>query len=802
MFTFVLKRRRPAWWTALAFGTGLVLAKWVGWGVWPCLVAALTLWGVALGVAWSGWGGSALHSVLFLGLAVALGSLRYLGETQVLPDDHIEGLKLWGQRLVLGGRVVSEPVVLEGRTQFVLALDQAAGPDFSRSVSGRVQVSVRRVALQVGAGDRLVLHGRLRRPTTGRNPGAFNRAQALALVGISGLCTVGKEEQVLAVEVAAPSWAAQVFGAVRRHMRASIRRHLEGEPAALLEGLLLGEKHRIPAAVAENFRRAGLAHVLVVSGLHTGLVAAFFWVGFKLMRLSDGAAVLAALLALAVYAGAAHFQLPVVRAAIMLAILFGGRILGRRADVYNSVGLAALVIWACWPGSVWSLSFQLSFAAVLGIVRLHRPLLECFPVLPAGIRRWLVEPLCVSLAAQLATGPLVAAHFQQIAPIGLLANLVAVPLLSLSVGLGLSAAILGGVLPWAGTAFSACNWVALKGLLVVSGFCAGLPGAGVAVAKPGWAFWGLAWVGFFLAPYLREGVWARKALLFAGLLAGNWAVFGPLLQPARLEVVFFDVGQGDAAFVRLPNGRTLVVDGGQRSPEYDNGARVLLPFLRQRGIDRIDGVIASHPHSDHIGGLIALLEEVEVGLYIDGGQACESWTCRRLEQLRAEKGIAYRAVAAGDTLAGLGAVRGAVLHPRASFVDGAGPAPLGANNGSVTLRLSYGEMDFLFSGDVEYPCDGALLSWGEGLGAEVLKVPHHGSGTSSRQRFVAAVRPRIALVSVGAFNRFGHPNPAVIARLRAQGAQVYRTDRCGALTVRSDGAALAVETAVEGCRQD
>jgi len=445
-----------------------------------------------------------------------------------------------------------------------------------------------------------------------------------------------------------------------------------------------------------------------------------------------------------------------------------------------------------------SLSFQLSFGATLSIVGLHGPLAGLFPASwqreDGWVGKWVVSPLCVSLAAQLGTGPLIAHHFQQFAPISLIANLAVVPLLGLVVGLGILSALTGWFLPLVATAFSAGNYVVLKLLIgLVEGF-AGIPGASVATPRPGLAF--MTWTAglALLAAQMPQQVWARKAGLFALLVGLNAAAWTHGLRSRELEVVFLDVGQGDGVFLRFPHGRTMVVDAGDRSAEFDKGARVVLPFLRYRGVDRVDVVVGTHPHNDHIGGLIALLEEVEVGHYVDSGQTGDTWTARRLRELIQEKGIRYHRAAAGDSLVGLGGVGGLVLHPTEAFVAEDGASPHGLNNGSVVFRLTYGEVSLLFTGDIEEETDGAMLGWGERLRTRILKVAHHGSSTSSQPRFVEGVQPEIAVVSVGAFNKFGHPAAEVITYYERRETRLLRTDRRGAVIVRTDGRRLDVQT--------
>ena len=250
-----------------------------------------------------------------------------------------------------------------------------------------------------------------------------------------------------------------------------------------------------------------------------------------------------------------------------------------------------------------------------------------------------------------------------------------------------------------------------------------------------------AWTAGLLAWGLRRP--RGRALLLITLLAwGNLQVWPLALrdrEPGRSSSSTW--GRGTPPSCASPTGRTMVVDGGLRSRRSDFGERVVVPFLKHRGVSRVDAVMASHPHSDHIGGLVHLLEQVEVGHFLDSGQAYDSWTARRLRRLIEERGVAYHRVAAGDSLAGLGGVGAVVLHPRAGFVDADGSSPHGLNDGSVVVRFDYGETRVLFTGDVEEASEPALLGWGGGLRSGVLKAAHHGSRTSSGPAFVEAVRP-------------------------------------------------------------
>ena len=792
-------RRRPALWTALGFGIGIFLGRTVEMGsVAAAILSGLALLGAAAGfyrkVRWTGW-------MLWVAV-VLLGALRYHIGTTLSPLPHLVALEVFGQRGVVTGRIVQEPERSDERIHFAIELEQVVTDSAIYHLSGQVLVAVKDAYLPADYGDRVSLRGRLQRPRPVRNPGGFDYQAFLAQQDIYGTLFVGKPEQVVSVERLPGHWLYEgVVLPLRRAVRQSIERNLAGAPARLLLGVLLGEKRRIPEEVRAAFRSTGLAHALVVSGLHVGMVGGFFFFGFRLLRLADRPSSAATIAALALYALATGAQVPVVRAVLMGTVVLLGRMLRRQGDIYNTLGLAALAILVIWPESPWSMSFQLSFGATWAIVALHGPLASLFPATyqraDSRVGRWVVSPLCASLAAQLGTGPLIAYSFQQLALGAVVANLVVVPLLALAVGLGLLAALTGWILPWVATLFNAANYLVLVGLIELVSWWASLPFASVAVPQPGVLFVAVAATLCLLVPLLPHRAWAGKVAIFTALVWLNVAVWTYALRSRDLEIVFLDVGQGDAALVRFPNGKTMVVDGGERSEYFDYGEQVLLPFLRYMGIRRVDVVVASHSHNDHIGGLVALLEQMEVGHFLDSGQIYDSWTARRLRELIAERGVRYHRVAAGDSLAGLGGVAGLVLHPTADFIDADGNSPLGLNNGSVVFSLQHGTVRVLFTGDIEQETDLAILAWGPRLQAQLLKVAHHGSRTSSQPLFVAAVAPAVAVMSLGEGNKFKHPAPEVVARYTAHGARVLRTDHTGAVQVRIDGAGMAVQTMLE-----
>ena len=369
--------RRPALWTALGFGIGIFLGRAVEMG----LVTAAALSGLAFLCAAAGF----YHKVRWAGwtlwvLVILLGALRYHIDTALSPLPPLVALEVFGQRGVVTGRIVQEPERSDERVHFTIELEQVVTDSAIYHLSGQILVTVKDAYLPADYGDRVSLRGRLQRPRAMRNPGAFDYRAFLAQQDIYGTLFVGKPAQIVSVERLSGHWLYEgVVLPLRRAVRQSIERNLSGAPAGLLLGVLLGEKRRIPEEVRAAFRSTGLAHALVVSGLHVGMVGGFFFFGFRLLRLADRSSSAATIAALALYALATGAQVPVVRAVLMGAVVLLGRVLRRQGDIYNTLGLAALAILVIWPESPWSLSFQLSFGADVGHHRLARTAHLAFP---------------------------------------------------------------------------------------------------------------------------------------------------------------------------------------------------------------------------------------------------------------------------------------------------------------------------------------------------------------------------------------------------------------------------------------
>jgi competence protein ComEC len=636
---------------------------------------------------------------------------------------------------------------------------------------------------------------RLHRASGFKNPGGFDYGRHLERQGILAVGTA-PAERITVLDDPGPSWPVSI----RSHAREAIERALPPASAALLAGLLLGERTSLPPEIDTAFRRAGVYHVLAVSGFNVALIAGATFALLRLVRFPRRAAAGGAIVVVAGFAAVVGPQPSVLRAAIMATLILGALLVERDASVLNGLALAAIVILSLRPGDLHDPGFQLSFAATTGIV---------VAPLPHGL---VAGAVGVSLAAELAVLPITLAHFNQLSVIGPLANLGAVPLAGVATIVGLAGAVASWMTTAAGAVLVNATWPVLIGLRGLVAVAAAPPWALVHLPAPTWPavtcyaaalLLGLGW-------WRLRGVWPRAARC-AGALAPPLLILAvgiaawPLVRPAdgRLRVIVLDVGQGDAIVVETPDGQTLLVDAGGGGPwRLDAGERVVAPVLWNRGVLRLAAALITHDDQDHAGGMQAIRQLFRIG---------EAW---RVDELRGTS-----RVVGGVRLTGLTVMGGLIDFPggpevaprppdarrapgtpgRSSEYSQRSPAggasrggSRGRNDDALALRVDYGLVSFLLASDITASTEARLLAAGTPLAATVLKVAHHGSRGSSTPEFLRAVGPRVAVVSVGARNPYGHPSPETLARLDAVEASVYRTDRDGAVILETDGRALAV----------
>jgi competence protein ComEC len=478
-----------------------------------------------------------------------------------------------------------------------------------------------------------------------------------------------------------------------------------------------------------------------------------------------------------------------------LVFILGG-LVQRRTSSRNALGVAALLILALDSRQLFDAGFQLSFGAVLAILYFMPPIRDLIagPGERGLILRscgWVLRSILLSVIVSLGTLPITAACFGRVSLVGVLTNIAVVPATGAGMILGTLSLGAGLVSPVLGASYAAADGLLLHWTIRFSEFAASLPFASLETSRFG--LWeAIPWYGAIgLATHWRDRRMAARflSLFLAGL---NALVFlRPDPDPSRgvLRVSMIDVGQGDAILVEFPGGETLLVDTGPLTLAGDAGKKTVAPFLKRKGIGAIDMLVITHPDADHCGGAASIIRGFPVRRVIESDAGGQTAVYASYHAAALARGSPISLAWRGEKLSAAECARVYVLWPgrgRTASVKSSRRAS--SNNASIVFKLVYGHVSFLFTGDAEGDSEtGLIRSFGSFLGSTVLKVAHHGSDSGTSQEFLDAVRPAVALVSVGLHNRFRHPSPPLLERLDGAGARVLRTDREGAIVLATDG---------------
>lgn len=615
------------------------------------------------------------------------------------------------------------------------------------------------------------------------NPGLFNYKAFLHRLGIyvhgeliEGTSTVEKPNRY--------TWTN-----IRLAVHERIENLFDESTVPLAKALLTGYKQELDREDQQYFARAGLSHIMAVSGMHVGFIVAPFWLLIPWLwqyRYGGWFGLLLLSIVLIFYAGLTGFSPSVSRASLMAWLLTAGRLFKKMKDSINLMGVSAFILLLINPSQLFEIGFQLSFGAVIVILLLMPLAREIIPQRYLETKRGkLAMVMMISFVVQIGLYPLLVWYFGEFSIIGPVANALVVPVLSFVVPMSFVLMPFTEITPSITVSvLNAPNAYALKWIAYIAELLGGWHRSWItAEITSVWffLFWIMA-IGFFATlkiPVLRNRFMILALITYAMISIYN---FVDSRKVSELKVVMLDVGQGDAIHVETPGGRHLMIDTGRWSPMNNSGEKVIIPYLEANGIQKLDAVILSHPHADHIGGIPALIDHVEIERIYYCGYDYDSVLYQTYQQMAYQSDIRLQPVRKGDLLPIDESIRVFVLGPDGN-IHNSNP-----NDHSVVVKVVYNETHFLFTGDAEKHQESRIRKvYGDFLKSDFLKVGHHGSRTSSHSGFLQDVQPDIAAVSLSFKNMFNHPHPEAVKRLYSYTDQIYFTSLEGALIFKSNG---------------
>ncbi len=638
---------------------------------------------------------------------------------------------------------------------------------------------------QLTLGDRLIVNATVIPLEGKRNPNEFDYKRYLA-------------SEEIYVQAGIQSFISHInrrnfisWNSLRHKVLTAIDINFNPQTQPLAKALLIGYKHELDPEDKTAFSRAGLSHIMAVSGLHVGFILAPFWLiipFFWTFRYGKQTGLAILVLILFFYAGLTGFSASVSRASLVGGFLMYGRLFHKVRDSKNLTALAALIILLVNPDDIFDIGFQLSFGAVY-IILLSSATISHY--LPDWIRfSWYGMPVMVvviSILVQAGLYPLLVYYFGEFSLIGPLANALVVPFLTFAVPAALFLIPIALAFP---DLSQIMNWpiqVFLENLHEFVRWTSTLDGSWIQTNLESPMLF-LIWISALFA----IAAWTIPKLRWkyiCGFLLVLCLYQGQLLYEKTalpvMKITILDVGQGDATLISTPNNNHFLIDTGRWAPSYNSAKHVIIPHLKAEGISRLNAVFHSHPHADHIGGTVELIDHFPIDTIYNAGATYDSNLYRTYLQKAAQKDIPVKSLSAGDIID---------LDPSIRiFIYGPGSTKTftNVNDHSLILELIYGSTEFLFMGDAEVNQEKRLVTnYPDLLDTDFLKVGHHGSKTSSNNILLKAATPDISTVSLARSNRFNHPHPDAIKRLRQTNSELYFTSLDGALQFESDGTTI------------
>lgn len=687
----------------------------------------------------------------------------------VIHNHHNETIN--GDYNYFTGQIISYPVKNQNDYSFIVKLKTNNGE--------KVQCRIYDYQGELNYGDLISGDGIIRIPTGTRNPGGFNYRQYLKSKNIHYILTLDANS----VGLNDDSNNSFVFNAlrdIRYNIVAMINEGFDERANVFLRGVILGEK-ALDTESNDNFQQLGIAHILAVSGLHVGYIYLLIHFISRILRIGKGAELIIIVVFLYCYCYLVGFSISVIRASLMLLILELSRFYDKKYDTLNVLTLLGTLLLLINPYTLFTPGFQLSFGCVLAITLIY-PYLNNKIKFHSGILDYIKSMGILTISIQVGVLPLMIYHFNSISMLSVVANILIVPIVGLVI-VGFFICIILRIIT--GYFFvSSLIQILIAVIYYISSFLSSIPYTNIILSPLGvntliyYYLFLFASLGYF---YLKS---KKNDSLIKGIVIVNTLGFLLIhvIIPQPLKVTVLDVGQGDSILIETPGDKTILIDGGgQRN--YSVGDNILLPIFLYKNIKKIDLVIATHSHNDHILGIIELLDDISIeGIMIN---CIEDMEYEELINNAKKYNIPIftndQAIIKMED-----SVKLQCIYPKKSM------STIEGNNSSIVSLLKYKDISFLFTGDLEEDGERLLLQENIDINSLILKVGHHGSNTSSSKEFIERVNPQYAIISVGKNNYFGHPSQEILNLLEEKAVQTYRTDINGAIEITTYGETLHI----------
>lgn len=682
-------------------------------------------------------------------------------------------------------RVIDIDYTSTGKQKVILKTNSITIDDLKLNTKLKIQ-AIFNSGVEVEFGQIVLVKGKLEAFDFPRNPGGFNEKLYMQTKRI---------DYKMFAEILSKGKIVNSFDSYIYKLHKKIKNMYETilplKEASVLEAMLLGDKQNLDTSVKETYRKSGISHILAISGLHISIISALLWLILDTLKLNKRVSSTIILTVLIVYCIFTGNSVSTTRAVIMIGIVLFGNIIYYQSDIYTSIVTAAFVLLIYQPLYLYDVGFQLSFGAVISIIVLS-PVLERVYFIPKTIRLYLIS----TLAASLGTYPIIAYHFNTISVIGIVVNLLVLPLASILVCFGIISTVVSFI--WIELGKFLCGIVYFI-LVFYENICtiaSNIPFSQIVTGQPNLILIFIYYTIIFTTTYYfylnkqkRQSL--KKYMLYMQIFLLTIATV-VIFKPKDLEIVYLDVGQGDSIAIHTAKNKNILIDGGgnisKPLEEANMGTQIVLPYLKYKGINRLDCVFVSHPDGDHIIGILELLDYIKINQIFIADTDAKNDLLKILEMKASKYNIPINKLSKGNIVKVDDSISFECIYPTKNILIDSDDY----NNNSLVLYMDYNNSKFLFTGDIEKEAEDRITKDYKKLDVDILKVAHHGSKTSSTQNFVDMVQPKVAIISSGKNNYYGHPHKEVLDRYK--NINIYNTADEGAILIKPKNNKLIIST--------